>query len=88
MYSTSYVGFYISITRPINKQHVYDCISMPIISLDKTTFTQTWLHVCALGLVSTIDHEVKPWKMAFFHGPTGWSNFHGLISHNINLQSL
>ena len=62
---------------------------MPIIFLDKTTFIQTWLHVCALGPVSTIiDHEVKPWKIAFFHGPTGWFNFHGPISHNINLQSL
>jgi hypothetical protein len=74
--------------RPINKQHVYDCISMRIILLEKTTFTQTRFHVCALRLVSTIDHEVRPWKMAFFNGPTRWSNFHGLISQKINLQSL
>jgi hypothetical protein len=26
-----------------------------------------------------MDHEVGLWKMAFFHGPTWWSNFHGLI---------
>ena len=23
-----------------------------------------------LGLVYTMDHEIEPWKMAFFHGPT------------------
>ena len=27
-----------------------------------------------------MDHEVRPWKMAFFHGSISWSNFHGLIS--------
>jgi hypothetical protein len=26
--------------------------------------------------------------MAFFHGPTSWSNFHGPISYKIHLQSL
>ena len=24
-----------------------------------------------------MDHEVGPWRMAFFHGLTSWSNFHG-----------
>ena len=27
-----------------------------------------------------MDHEVGQWEMAFFHGPTRWSNFHGPIS--------
>ena len=22
-----------------------------------------------------MDHEIGPWKMSFFHGPTWWSNF-------------
>jgi hypothetical protein len=26
-----------------------------------------------------MDHEVRTWKMAFFHGPTSWSNFHDTI---------
>jgi hypothetical protein len=30
--------------------------------------------------VYIMDHEVGPWKISFFHGPTSWSNFHGLIS--------
>ena len=29
---------------------------------------------------SLTDHEVGPWKMDFFNGPSSWSNFHGLIS--------
>ena len=41
-----------------------------------------------LGPVYTMDHEVGPWKMAFFHDLTSWSNFHGPISWKINLQSL
>ena len=41
-----------------------------------------------LGLVYTMDHEIGPWKMVFFHDPTWWSNFHGLISYKISLQSL
>ena len=40
------------------------------------------------GLVSIVDHEAGPWKMAFFHNPTWWSDFHGPISQNIDLQSL
>ena len=35
-----------------------------------------------------MHHEVGPWKMAFFHSLTSWSNFHGPISYKINLQSL
>ena len=27
-----------------------------------------------------MDHEVGPWKMVFFNGPSSWSNFHGLTS--------
>jgi hypothetical protein len=39
--------------------------------------------------VYTMDHEVRPWKTAFFHGPTSWFNLHGPFSFkNINLQSL
>ena len=34
-----------------------------------------------------MDHEVGPWKMVFFHGPTIWSNFHGLVSLKNILQS-
>ena len=40
-----------------------------------------------LGPVHTMDREVGPWKMAFFHGPTSWSNFHDPVSLKINLQS-
>jgi hypothetical protein len=32
-----------------------------------------------LGPVYIMDHEVEPW-MAFFYGPTSWSNFHAPIS--------
>ena len=39
------------------------------------------------GPVYTTDHEVGPWKMVFFIGPTTWSNFHGSISYKIDLQS-
>ena len=35
------------------------------------------LRVWDLGPVDTMDHEVRPWKLAFFHGPNWWSNFHG-----------
>ena len=28
----------------------------------------------SLGPVYTMDHEVGPWKMAFFHSPISWSN--------------
>lgn len=71
MYSTSYVGFYISITRPINKQHVYDCIIMSILYLDKTTFTQTWLHVCALDMCSVTHFQLTihiiPYTLQQYH---------------------
>jgi hypothetical protein len=33
-----------------------------------------------LGLVYIMDHEDGPWKIAFSHGLTQWSNFHGPIS--------
>ena len=33
-----------------------------------------------IGAVYTLDHEVRSWKMAFFHGPSSWSNFHGPTS--------
>ena len=26
-----------------------------------------------------MDHEVRPWKMAFFQSSTSWSNIHGPI---------
>ena len=32
------------------------------------------------GPVYTKDHKVGAWKMAFFYGPTLWSNFRGMIS--------
>jgi hypothetical protein len=41
------------------------------------------MHTDAYGLVYTMDHEVGPWKMAFLHGPTSWSNIHGPISLKI-----
>jgi hypothetical protein len=34
-----------------------------------------------------MDYEVGPWKMAFFHGPTWWSNFQGPISSKINYEA-
>ena len=40
-----------------------------------------------LGPVYTMDYEVGPWKMAFFHGPAWLSNFHGPISSNINYEA-
>ena len=40
--------------------------------------TRSKVHI-ALGPVYTMDHEVGPWKMAFYHGLTSWSNFHGPI---------
>jgi hypothetical protein len=40
-----------------------------------------WLLSCILGLVHTImDHDVGPWKKAFFNGPSSWSSFHGPTS--------
>ena len=36
-----------------------------------------------LGLVYITDHEVGPWKMAFLHGLTSWSNFYGMIPFKV-----
>ena len=32
------------------------------------------IQVIYLWPVSTMDHEIAPWKMAYFHGPTRWSD--------------
>ena len=45
---------------------------------------QDWFHIASITSneepVHTMAHEGGPWKMAFFHGLTWWSNFHGPIS--------
>ena len=42
--------------------------------------TLHFLGLGSLGPIYTIDHEVRPWKIAIVHGPTSWSNFHVTIS--------
>ena len=41
-----------------------------------------------LGPVYTMDREAKPCKDGLLHDMTSWSNFHGMISFKIVLQSL
>ena len=39
-----------------------------------------FLGILRLRASLRVDHKVRSWKMAFFHGPTSWSNFHDPIS--------
>ena len=54
-------------------------VSQRNLLLSKRPRRHRFLYGVSKGRFTSCNHEVGPWKMVFSHGPTWWSNFHGLI---------
>ena len=52
---------------------------------NKWVTASCWYCVDMLKVVYIMDHEVVPCRMAFFHGHTSWSFFHGQIYENCKM---